>query len=440
MPRRRDRARPTPVEAARPPRDPGASLAAGALAVVLVASWFAVDTGAEAAFDAPKRLVALLGIALAAAAAFFPRPVAAGSPETLSKARKIVLALALAALAGAVLSALASPRRGPALDTLRIWLLFALLLPLGASRVLERRRGLLAVLFVACAAASGVVSLLQARGIFQPFRLVTAGHRESTTAYVGAIGLLAVGLALAACLALGMLWTTTRGASRAGLLLALAAIGAGLAANQNLTAFTALLSGTAVLLACLLRRKAVLPLVGLTLLVAAAFATYAPLRQRAREAVAAVRRGDWDTLTTYRLGPWNAGLEMARRRPLVGVGPGNFGAEFLDARLSAEIRDRRRYVNPLMTSAYAEAHSEYLQAVSDIGVPAGLCAIAAVVGLLLLAGRRAFVAGREDPEAAILFALLAAGATAALTWFPLQRPITAVVLLLAAGRAWRKLP
>jgi hypothetical protein len=26
---------------------------------------------------------------------------------------------------------------------------------------------------------------------------------------------------------------------------------------------------------------------------------------------------------------------------------------------------------------------------------------------------------------------------AALTWFPLQRPVTAVPILLAAGRAWR---
>ena len=37
----------------------------------------------------------------------------------------------------------------------------------------------------------------------------------------------------------------------------------------------------------------------------------------------------------------------------------------------------------------------------------------------------------------MLAAVLATGAAAALTWFPLQRPITAVPLLLAAGRAWR---
>jgi hypothetical protein len=45
--------------------------------------------------------------------------------------------------------------------------------------------------------------------------------------------------------------------------------------------------------------------------------------------------------------------------------------------------------------------------------------------------------GSVDAEAVILLALLAAGATAALTWFPFQRPISSVPLLLAAGRGWR---
>jgi O-antigen ligase len=434
MARRKDRVPPSPPLPE--PADPGANLAAAVLALVLLACWFAVDTAAEASFDAPKRIVTLAGAAIAAAAAFFPGRESRGI-RALFEGRRAILVLALAAFAGALLSALLSPRRGPALDTLRVLLLYGLFLPLGASRVLARRGAPLAGLFVACAAVRGVVSMLQARAIFQPFRLLTAGHRENTTAFVGAIGLLALALALAALMALGAAISTSRPAVRFGALAALAAIAAGLAANQNLTAFTALAAGSAALLVCLRRRRALLPLLGIAVLGAAAFALYAPLRQRAREATAAVRAGDWDRLTTYRLGPWNAGLEMVRRHPLRGVGPGNFPAEFVEARLAAELRSKRRYVNPLLTSSYGEAHSEYLQALSDLGVPAGACAIAA--GLLLLAstGRRAFAAGRADPEAAILFALLVAGATAALTWFPFQRPITAVPLLLAAGRAWR---
>jgi O-antigen ligase len=126
---------------------------------------------------------------------------------------------------------------------------------------------------------------------------------------------------------------------------------------------------------------------------------------------------------------------MARERPLTGFGPGNFGAEYVPHRLAAEIRARHRFVTPLVTTSYAEAHCDYLQVFSDAGAPAGLLALGAVGCLfaaLVSAARR-----RIDPEAIVLLGVLAAGATAALTWFPLQRPVTAVPILLAAGRAWR---
>jgi hypothetical protein len=44
---------------------------------------------------------------------------------------------------------------------------------------------------------------------------------------------------------------------------------------------------------------------------------------------------------------------------------------------------------------------------------------------------------KDRAEAVVLLALLSAGAVAALLWFPLQRPVTALPLLLAAGRLWR---
>jgi O-antigen ligase len=88
-----------------------------------------------------------------------------------------------------------------------------------------------------------------------------------------------------------------------------------------------------------------------------------------------------------------------------------------------------------MTSSYAEAHCDYLQVFSDAGVPAGLAVLGAVGCLFAAIGRAAW--RRKAPEAVLLLALLAAGATAALTWFPLQRPVTAVPILLAAGRAWK---
>ena len=165
---------------------------------------------------------------------------------------------------------------------------------------------------------------------------------------------------------------------------------------------------------------------------------YPPLRLRAGSVLSSARAGDWDRLVTYRGGPWTAALEMFRERPLTGFGPGMFGAEFVPHRLAAEMRYGRRFANPLVTSSYGEAHSEYLQAFADAGFPGALAALAAAALLIRSAARRARAAPEADrAEAIVILALLATGAAAALTWFPLQRPISAVPLLLVVGRAWR---
>jgi O-antigen ligase len=126
---------------------------------------------------------------------------------------------------------------------------------------------------------------------------------------------------------------------------------------------------------------------------------------------------------------------MTRERPLTGFGPGTFGAEYIPHRLAAEIRIHRRLISPLTTSSYAEAHSDYLQIFSDTGVVTGILAVAGIACLLIAIVRGAWL--RREPEAILIAAVLVAGAAAAFTWFPFQRPITAAPLLLAFGRGWR---
>ncbi|HYR46496.1 MAG TPA: O-antigen ligase family protein, partial [Thermoanaerobaculia bacterium] len=189
---------------------------------------------------------------------------------------------------------------------------------------------------------------------------------------------------------------------------------------------------------CVFGRRSVLPIAGLLILLAAGVAFYRPMHQRFREAVWAVRNKEWDQLITYRLGPWATAVAMARERPLTGWGPGTFGAEYVRHRLKVEIATRTRLTNPLLTSSYGEAHSDLLQPFAEGGIPFGL-ALAAAAALLLAGLSRAVrrLDASARPEAILLLAFLCAGAVAALTWFPLQRPITAAPLLLAAGRAWR---
>jgi O-antigen ligase len=447
MPRKRRKPAPRGKEApaASPPpapRDVGGGIAAGFLVLAIAAAGLFVDSGADASFDAPKRLATLLCAASAALAAFgFSRwrnPFAGLSTRRVNVPGAAAI-LFLAACAAALLAALASPRRFLTLDATRALFLYALFLALGASRVVEKRKALLLAAFLAIAAVNAAVSALQARNAYQPFPLVTQGSRNATGAYVGNPGSLALVLALAAVASIGLALLSERLPLRVAAGTAAAVFAAGLLVNRNLTSWSALLAGAGILLLARFGRRAAAPIALVVLLAGAAVLAYHPMRHRAIETLSAIRARDWDRLITYRLGAWAAAIEMTKERPLTGFGPGTYGAEFVPHRLRAEIETRRRLVNPLATSAYGEAHCDYLQVFAEAGIPAGLALLGAVALVFrgLLAASRRLPRGPDRGEAVFLLAFLGAGAVAALTWFPLQRPLSAVPLLFAAGRAWR---
>lgn len=431
------------VGAPRGRADVGASIAVAALAAALAGACLLVDTRAESAFDAPKRLVTLLCIAVAVGALLVlpdKARAAAWSRRVGTTEQRLALALTASALALAVVSALFSPRRLTSLASTRTLWLFALLLPLGASRALEGGRSVIVVgAFVGACAVNASVSLLQFFGGLRLFRVEAVGGRLDVSAFVGNDGVLALSLALGGlfCLAV-VVWaraSALRLAGGGGIVLHLAA----LAVNQSLTAVTALAAGSVVLVALSLRRRAVIGVLAVGLVLATGVMLHPILSRRAQATLELIRAGDWDAPLSYRLGPWAAAIEMTRARPLVGWGPGTFAAEFVPHRLQAELRFHRRFVNPFLAGSYTEAHSEYLQGAAEGGLPAGLAALAAmgalIVGLVHVIRRAPDDVSRR--EAIVLLAILCAGGVSALTWFPLQRPITAVPLLLAAGRAWR---
>ena len=432
-----ERERVAAVAAVAPPRGTVVVAVVAILTIVLAATSLAVDTAASEAFDAPKRAAALLGSALAAAVALFVSGDDALMERwrRMSRLQRAALALGAAAFLGALLAALASPRRPVSLSAMRSVTLLAMLLPLGASRAVARGRGWLAGSFLAACAINAAVSILQGLDLFHPFALQTTGSRQETGAFAGNVGYLAIALALASVAALGLLLAARSLIVRILCGVALALFAADLLVNRNLTALTAALAGVAALFLARFRKRAALPLLGAFLAAGLLVAAYPPLRHRAVAVLQVARTGDWDALVSYRGGPWAAAAEMARERPLLGFGPGTFGAEYVPHRLSAEIRAKRRFVSPLLSSSYGEAHNDYLQAASDAGIPVAFLALGAAGCLLAAIARAAWKRG--DPETALLFALLVAGAVAALTWFPLQRPITAVPLLLVAGRAWK---
>ena len=424
-----------------PSRDVGGGIAAAALLLAIACAGLVVDSGADNLFDPPKRLTTLACAAAAALAAFgvsrWRNPLSGLSRRRFSSASGAAACLLLAA-GLAVLAAFVSPRRAAAVDATRTLLVYSLLLALGASRVVEKRKHLLLTVFLAVVAVDAVVSFLQATNIYQPRPLLTIGTREATGAFVGNPGSLAMALVLSAVACLAVLLFGQPGALRAAAVAGVAGFAGGLLVNRNLTSLSALVAGAGILLLARRGRRAILPIALILLCVGVVVASYPPMRSRAREALSALRSRDWDRFVSYRLGAWTAALEMVRDRPWIGFGPGTYGAEFIPHRLRAEIGARRRMGNPLATSSYGEAHNDYLHPFAEAGIPAGLLVLAAAALLLrglVLAARRTADARRG--EVVFLLAFLGAGAVAALTWFPFQRPITAIPLLLAAGRAWK---
>ncbi len=407
--------------------------------MTLVGSALLVDPAAYASFDAPKRLGALVGACVAAFAAFAITPRAGRVREwwrVLPPAARLALFAAAGGLLWFALAAFLSPRRPASLDSLRAVVLYGLLVPLGASRAVARGRGLLVTAFLSATAVNAALSLLQSRGI-QPFRLETFGTRNETGALAGNVGYLALALALGAVLSVGLGLSRRRPLVRGLAAAAFLLFAAALLVSRNLTALFSLAAGSVVVLVALFGKRSLVPIGAAAAALALSVVVVAPLRQRAAEVVRSARAGDWDRLTTYRAGAWAAAVEMARERPLTGWGPGTYAAEFVPHRLKAELRAHRRFVNPLVTSSYSEAHCDYLQAFAETGIPGGLSVIVAAAALFAGLGRRAAASPEVRPEAAILLGILAAGAGAALAWFPLQRPISAAPLLLAAGRSWR---
>jgi O-antigen ligase len=414
------------------------------LSLVLFGICVLVDVRAEAAFDAPKRLVTLVGVVVAVVALLLPaqrKPSDTGwSWRRGTREQRLALVVAGGGLALALISALLSPRRMASLDATRTLFLFALLLPLGASRALDGQRSrILAGAFVGGGIVNAAVSLLQFSGTLRLFRVEAVGGRLDVSAFVGNDGVLALALALTSlgCLAavLATRSAAIRFAGSCGIVLQLAA----LAVNQSLTALTALATGAVALGALSGRRRALLAVPAIVVVLTSGVMVHPTLSRRAHAVLVSIRAGDWDRSLSYRLGPWAAAVEMIRTRPLDGWGPGTFGAEFVAHRLRAELRFHRRFVNPFLAGSYTEAHSEYLQAAAEAGVGGALAGLIAFGILLvgLLRSLRGAPDGRTRREAIVVFAVLCAGGVSALTWFPLQRPITAVPLLLAAGRAWR---
>lgn len=424
---------------------PGLPLAERVAALVvaagLLASGLLVDTGAESAFDAPKRLAALVAAGLAAAlvAALVEPDRVRAAWQSAPRGLKLSVACFGLALLGTIVSALLAPRRVEALASSRGALILALVAPLAA--LLFDARGVRRMLgcFVTVAAINSFVSLLQRAGDWRPFDIERIAGRTEAVGLLGNEGFLALVAALGA-IAAAALWLDARGGGTRTLLASAAVLNAvAVFANASLTSMLTFGAGAIVLaIPRVSRRRLAIGAVAALAFAAIAFAALPQLRARAGQTRALIAAGQLDALTSYRVGAWAAAGEMIASRPLAGFGPGSYGSEFVPHRIEAEKRWGRRFANPyLLGGSYEEAHCDYLQAAAETGLVATML-------LLLSAGFAAWAllravrdSGRaQRAEVWMIAALAVALAIAALTWYPMQRPVTTLLALVLLGRAW----
>lgn len=414
----------------------GAAWLGAILLVAVLAAGLAVDASAQAAFTAPKQLLLMLAAVAGLLALLWSTPPVATTP--VSAAARWLAWGGTGLLGWWVLATVLAPQPALAIEPLRTMVLYGSFVLLGAATLWTPvwRRRLLWTALAVCA-LNAVLSLLQALDInLVPIPVARLGGRFPTIALLGNEAYVSLAAALAGCAALAL--ATQPGLPRPRRWLALGLLGLCLATivlNRQLTSLAALGAGALALL-CVRWRWHWAVRVGALGVLLVATSALLPAMQR-------ITWGQWGTLeqwqqrSTWRLSGWATATEMLAQRPLFGQGPGSFERESQRFRLAGELRWRERLLPPPTANTFTEAHNEFLQVGAEAGLPALLLALIVAGGLLDRLLHRAIA--RPEAEERLLLGVLVAGAVASLAWFPLQIPLTAVLLLLAAGRAWRLL-
>ena len=298
-----------------------------------------------------------------------------------------------------------------------------------------RQRALVLGAAIIPAVVSAIYAILQSRGVPMPlitFRPHTMPRNQIVALlgnpnYVGTYLLLPA----MAMLAAAIVWKRRWWIGATALL-----VMAGILATITVTAIGAIGAGILALIITTPSRRVRIAAVTMILAGIVALAAFGPARRRAVALTNDFRHGNFSSLTSLRLPAFSAATMMFGERPLLGVGPGNFAADYLTYRLRVdEIHPEWLRFDNL---SFGEVHNDHLQLLAEAGIPAYLI-------FLALVGRIAFMSFRrpgnaEEPEDerqrfVRVFAFPAAFAllVLALAQFPLYLAASASSALYFAG-------
>ncbi|AVP96369.1 hypothetical protein C7S18_03810 [Ahniella affigens] len=405
------------------------------LGIVLLGSAFALDYSVDQGFDAPKRLLFLLGawIAVIATACASGRIEGAlRDPFWRYPVRALPRILLVVAALLAVVSGLVAP--GPSdWGDLRFIATGGLLIWMG-MRIGKHHHVVKTVWVLALIAvlANTLLSLLQHTDMPSPVQVARLGGRFDTGGLLGNEGLvsLAAALSIPSLLAFagkfkGLGRTSLIGAALLSVLV--------IVLNQQLTSLIAAAAGGSVWAVLRWRLVWIARLTPLFCVIALVVGLVPSLRQPVLARIGMQTIASAQIKTTYRLGAVAASVAMINERPWLGHGPGSYARDSQRFRVRAAEAWRTRLEMPPNANAFVYAHQDYLQWGAEFGLPSLLLGLA---GLFAVLWRCALAAWRNaDPETLAVVSTLCAGAVMALAWFPIHVPILAALLALAFGRA-----
>lgn len=398
-----------------------------------VATPLAMVPGSFDVFRTPKDVVfltlSLLLIAAGAAGALLSDEIG-----RILRPRGPAVLIALAAAAWTAVTTLTSVR--PAISFWKPLTVVCFAALFMAVVVLAGRRGLAALVIVFIPASiNALVALLQSTGIWYPWAVdPRIPLRMRTTGLIGnpnELGTYLVVPAIAA-IAAAVVWRQQKWLYAVAALLLV-----GVASAQSVTPVLAVAAGLlAMTIAGGTKSLRVAALVaGLALVLAAT--VHPGSRQRFARLFSDASSRSLPEITSFRVMPAAAALDMFRDRPLVGVGPGTFSATYMTAKLRAE-EAYPQWIRP-RTQMFAQVHNDHLQVLAETGLPGYLLFLGALV-LLATISFRAPATSDERVRFARLFAFpgVLTFAVLALAQFPMQltSPMVAAVYLAALCFTW----
>ncbi len=393
----------------------------------------AMVPGSFDVFRTPKDVVfltlSLLLIAAGAAGALLSDEIA-----RILQPRGPAVLLALAAAAWTAVTTMTSMR--PAISLWKPLTAVCFAAFFMAVVILAARRGLAALVIVFIPAAiNAAIGLLQSTGIWYPWAVdPRLPERLRTTGLIGNPNELGTYLVLPtiAAIAAAVVWRQEKWLYAVAALLLV-----GVASAQSVTPVLAAAAGLFAMTVAGGTKFLRLAALAAALALVFAAAAHPGSRHRFAQLFSSASSGSLPEITSFRVMPAAAALEMFRERPLVGVGPGSFSAMYMTEKLKAEER-HPQWIRP-HTPMFAQVHNDHLQVLAETGLPGSLLFLGALVLLAAISFRTPAL-----PDERVRFARLFAFPAAltfgvlALAQFPMQltSPMVAGVYLAALCFAW----